>query len=561
MAGSYSGTINPSTNGSPGARITYVGSLTNPGGTSVGGIDVSRAYVTVKGVKASGTAILQYFSETQAARYDSIAYCIVGGLGIRGAKNSMVARNTVNGSVAFAADHDLSIRPFTATCMYDTLRGNTINAGLPTWNAFIVRGWTQYCLVDSNRTSATFGEGAGRYLYTSYNNTFRDNKWQFEASGPPSGDMWVTFYMRDSSQANLFERDTMLCGMQSGFNMGGRIVNAGVPEMVGGCINNTWRSCIYKTTSYMFIQDKFIGCTIENSTFASQDDYALWVLNDVVNSKIKNNLFYSGNNKPVKFEGSIQPGTTDIKNNIFYAAGNVTNCAGHDGVLIHNKTSGFTENNNLFFARGAPVGTDASTMSIVYGLCSRPGTGQPWYNATGMDGQSKWGSPQLMDSTFAGLDPHLRASSFARGMGAGGVDAGPYPFGSGSVDNTAPGAIANLAAGQVSDHTLLLSWTAPGDDGQSGTVTSYDLRWSLQPIDATNFGSATPVAIPPSPAPGGSSQSYVMASLNAATRYYFAIKSRDEANNTSAISNVLNVTTSTTDVVGPATIQDLNTSP
>jgi Pel9A-like, right handed beta helix region/Fibronectin type III domain len=560
LPGTYSGTIEPSSNGSPGARITYVGSLTNPGGTSVGGIDVYRAYITVKGVKATGTAVLEYLSETSAARNDSIAYCIVGGLGIRGAKNSMIARNTVNGSVAWAADHDLSIHPFTATCMYDTLRRNTINAGFPTWNAFIVRGWTSYCLIDSNRVSATFGEGAGRYLYTSYNNTFRDNHWAFEASSPPSGDMWVTFYMRDSSQSNLFERDTMLCGMQSGYSMGGRIVNAGVAPMVGGCINNTWRSCIYKTTSYMFLQDKFIGCTIENSTFASRDAYALWGLNDIVNCKIRNNLFYSGNNKPVKIEGDILPGTTDIKNNIFYA-GSLTDCASKGGLLIHNKTSGFTENNNLFFARSWPVGVDPSTMSILYGACSRPGVGQPWYNATGMDGNSKWGSPQFVDSTFAGLDPHLRSGSLARGLGAGGVDAGPYPFGSGAVDNTPPGAVANLGASQVSDHTLLLSWTAPGDDGANGTVSSYDLRWSLQPIDATNFGSATPVAVPPAPAPGGSTQSYVMASLNGGTRYYFALKARDEANNVSALSNVLNVTTSAVDVVGPATIQDLNTSP
>jgi len=128
-------------------------------------------------------------------------------------------------------------------------------------------------------------------------------------------------------------------------------------------------------------------------------------------------------------------------------------------------------------------------------------------------------------------------------------------------DQIGPTSRSTLGASQVSDHTLLLSWTAPGDDGMNGTVSSYDLRWSLQPIDATNFGSATPVAVPPAPAPGGSTQSYVMASLNGGTRYYFALKARDEANNVSALSNVLNVMTSAVDVVGPATIQDLNTSP
>ena len=52
---------------------------------------------------------------------------------------------------------------------------------------------------------------------------------------------------------------------------------------------------------------------------------------------------------------------------------------------------------------------------------------------------------------------------------------------------------------------VTLRWTATGDDGTSGTATQYDLRYSLAPITAQNFTSAS--AIPGVPAARGGSAS------------------------------------------------------
>ncbi len=101
---------------------------------------------------------------------------------------------------------------------------------------------------------------------------------------------------------------------------------------------------------------------------------------------------------------------------------------------------------------------------------------------------------------------------------------------------------AQIAEIQVFDASfingpVILSWTAPGDDGGNGMAASYDLRYSLSPIvDLNTFLSANQVSGEPAPRAAGSLESMEV-SLPAGT-YYFAIRATDEAGNDSAISNV-----------------------
>ena len=103
---------------------------------------------------------------------------------------------------------------------------------------------------------------------------------------------------------------------------------------------------------------------------------------------------------------------------------------------------------------------------------------------------------------------------------------------------------------------ITLSWTAPGDDGNVGTAAQYDLRYSTSPITDANWQGATTVAGLPAPSPAGSDESVTVTGLNANTTYYFAIKTADEADNWSALSNVASVTTA--DEIPPAAIADLS---
>lgn len=114
---------------------------------------------------------------------------------------------------------------------------------------------------------------------------------------------------------------------------------------------------------------------------------------------------------------------------------------------------------------------------------------------------------------------------------------------------------ANVNAYAQGDVSVTLTWTAPGDDGSSGTATSYDVRYSTSAITEANWGSATQASGEPSPHAAGTDESFTVTGLDPNTTYYFAIKTSDEVGNTSAISNIANITTD--DTVAPAAITDL----
>ncbi len=85
--------------------------------------------------------------------------------------------------------------------------------------------------------------------------------------------------------------------------------------------------------------------------------------------------------------------------------------------------------------------------------------------------------------------------------------------------------------------SVILSWTAPGNDGWIGTATKYDIRYALVPITDANWALATPVLNPPAPLPARNHQSFRIDGLLPATTYYFALKAADAKPNWSLVSN------------------------
>lgn len=122
-------------------------------------------------------------------------------------------------------------------------------------------------------------------------------------------------------------------------------------------------------------------------------------------------------------------------------------------------------------------------------------------------------------------------------------------------DTTPPAAITDMAV-QVSGATsMFVSWTQVGDDGLVGAVSSYDVRRSTSTITSANFGSATQVGYAEQPDVAGSRASFDDTGLSAATTYYYAGRSTDDAGNISAISNVSSATTpANPDVTAPGQI-------
>ena len=569
--GTYTDPIQPANNGSSTARISYNGNLSNTAAVVVPSIYVSKAWVSVKGATATVDFKLFYVSETAKAWHDSVAFCRLPVLLIWGAQDCMVTQNIINGKVAVFdnAGYSVPTDPYTAAPARDTIRANVVTTTIDD-KGFALRGDAQFCLIDYNTFNFNFavahgGDCQGRYLYNTYNNTFRGNRWNVEADGefydtsvPPQPSQYTAFALRDSSSNNLFERDTMYCGTQSGFDIGGRLVNAGNAAWVGACIGNHWKDCVFKTTGFVFSQDLLNGSLIEGCVFASNHNHPLWLLGDVKNTIIRNCTFYAWNSPAIRVEGDVRAGGNQFYSNVFYSD-SVAACFSGKPVLFHTWETGFTEDYNVFYARSTSPGVTASTQAVYWRSsdCSGVGAGTSWASATGNDSHSVFAAPHLTNETWANLDAHPLAGSPVIGRGQGGVDAGAYPFVPAGGDVTPPATIADLRVVQRSNVYALLAWTAPGDNGTSGTCAAYDLRYSTQPITAVNFASATSVPTAPAVLASGSVQTYALTVLTASTTYYFAIKAEDAVGNWAALSNLPTIATTATDQLAPATIGDL----
>lgn len=114
-------------------------------------------------------------------------------------------------------------------------------------------------------------------------------------------------------------------------------------------------------------------------------------------------------------------------------------------------------------------------------------------------------------------------------------------------DQVAPAAVKDLKAESGSGE-VKLTWTAPGDDGDKGTATVYQVKYSSKPIlEFVNwpdqkdthiaFWGSENISDEPAPKAAGSKESYTLKGV-APGKYYIALKARDELNNQSAMSNV-----------------------
>ncbi|MDZ4722473.1 MAG: fibronectin type III domain-containing protein [candidate division Zixibacteria bacterium] len=128
-----------------------------------------------------------------------------------------------------------------------------------------------------------------------------------------------------------------------------------------------------------------------------------------------------------------------------------------------------------------------------------------------------------------------------------------------TVETIAPSAIDNLSLSNATQTSIQLNWTAVGDDGTTGTATSYDIRRSTSPITDANWATATQVTGEAVPKAAGSAETFVVTGLTGSTTYYFAIKVSDEVPNISGLSNVISGAT-TGDQTPPAGINDLTAS-
>jgi hypothetical protein len=110
-------------------------------------------------------------------------------------------------------------------------------------------------------------------------------------------------------------------------------------------------------------------------------------------------------------------------------------------------------------------------------------------------------------------------------------------------DTTPPAAVTDLAASDSTTVSVTLTWTAPGNDGNTGTAAEYDVRYATTPLNDATWTFAPQAVGEPAPKPAGSSEHFIVTSLPPGVRFYFALKTADAAGNWSALSNVITART------------------
>jgi hypothetical protein len=112
-------------------------------------------------------------------------------------------------------------------------------------------------------------------------------------------------------------------------------------------------------------------------------------------------------------------------------------------------------------------------------------------------------------------------------------------------DTVSPGRTIFLDVSDSTRSSVTITWLAPGDDGNAGQATEYDIRWSTTYITESNWAGAMQVYNEPRPGVPGTVEFFtVTGGLKPNTRYYFALKTADEIPNWSALSAVATAKTS-----------------
>jgi subtilisin family serine protease len=109
---------------------------------------------------------------------------------------------------------------------------------------------------------------------------------------------------------------------------------------------------------------------------------------------------------------------------------------------------------------------------------------------------------------------------------------------SASLPGLAPAAITDLRVLSVAESTVVLAWTASGDDGNVGRPLGYRVAASPAPLDSAGFDAAPVQIRRPAFTDAGGGETLSVSGLTPGRRWRFAVRAVDRAQTLSAMSNV-----------------------
>ncbi len=123
-------------------------------------------------------------------------------------------------------------------------------------------------------------------------------------------------------------------------------------------------------------------------------------------------------------------------------------------------------------------------------------------------------------------------------------------------DTHAPAGITNLKAGDSTTTSLVLTWTAPGDNGNVGQAAVYGIGYYKDSVTDPNWEAPQVVSNPPTPGPAGTPESVLVTGLDQNSKYFFNVVAVDKVGNMGPFSNIAEGITAY-DSIPPGTIADL----
>lgn len=203
-------------------------------------------------------------------------------------------------------------------------------------------------------------------------------------------------------------------------------------------------------------------------------------------------------------------------------------------VIDHTPITSADENEDI--AVTATVTDDCVVVSVILFYRKR---GDTAYTGITLDheGDTYAGDIPAEAAVYPGVEYYLYASD-----GSGGA----YSGSSGSphfisvVDDVPPGAIQDLIVIPVSQDSVTLGWTPPGDNGMSGTADHYHIKYAITNITEDTWSSANtlPNDLTPQSAGAPNFETFTASGFDGESSYYFAVKTLDEVSNISDISNI-----------------------
>ena len=111
-----------------------------------------------------------------------------------------------------------------------------------------------------------------------------------------------------------------------------------------------------------------------------------------------------------------------------------------------------------------------------------------------------------------------------------------------SSDTLPPTTVSNLAVEFSAPDSVRLSWTAPGDDGETGRAAAYDLRFTTLRSSIGSMDAGTTRLAAPAPDTAGANEGVTVPAAGPGVTCWYWLRTNDEAGNTSGCSNVVEFT-------------------